>query len=654
MDKLQPLITHRFWIALGLTICLALGAWWMGTGALSEQISADEAKVEGTIVSEATMKPNPDWIEEAEQERLIREQELRDAAMTLATTQEDLRTWPESYQQYVEGVEYFKPIAGGGPEGRKGREQYRFVYEPQIEQLRESLRPYDFETQTGVMSVPEGVLPTFDTSTWQSNPPLSMTVWSAQEDIWLMRELLKQLNLVNAGANTILKAPLKEIQSFKLRGGAGLEEPEGVAAAGAMSGGYESENSMTSPMGMESSGMDGYDAELGAGGAGGGGAIDKDLLFTLDDEIGPEDGLDQDASLIAPALAPAEADAAAGSGIGSVDGNSTYSGESSSPGFSDYDDFGSGGVGAGKKEYVSPGGGMRYITSKPEVPYRTRAFRMQLVVDHRHLTDVLANLSNSAWPVEIVRVHLAEGAKPVGPRAAGARGPARRGMEEGGSPFGGGSSSPFRGGSSSPFGGGPSGRPSRGLGLRSSGGLGGAGLRSPRFGGPTNRPAANPNDPYLVAMADPYLATVVIGGVMTIYKPRTEEELALGALQEEMEAGAAPLADPLDPTTSVPEDETTALPADASPAEETFEDAGVIDPLAPNVDPDGDAAMEDAADLGLETGIGGGDEFEINLTPPPGAGAAPPGASPETATPPAGDAPLDAEPDAEPVAEGAG
>ncbi len=629
MDKLQPILAHRFWIALGLTILLALGAWYTGTGALAEQIETNEARIKATTVPEAATAPNQTWIDDAAVVRGRRDAELKVAARTLADTQQDLRDWPESYRPYVKDLEYFEPFERLGPEGRRSREQYRFVYEPQIEALRDSLNPYDFETQTGAISVPEGVLPRFDTSEWQKNPPLSMTVWSAQEDIWLMRELLRQVVKVNGDSTSILKSPLKEIQEFRLRGGAGLTPVDPNAAPlDPMAAGGDAEEGGSLLRPTQPTGRRGGDSYADA------------LVVDLDEELGPEDGLDLDPTLIAPELAAAAAaaaDPAAGGGGGGEDEGGTFG------------NFGARGGGGGSKEFVSPGGGRRYIASDPALPYRTRAFRLQLAIDHRRLATVLADLSNCVWPVEIVRVHYMEGVTPIGPRAAASArtgGMRPGGMREDGMREGG-----------------LTGRLGRGLG-RPNPGLGGGGFRNPR-GGADNRPQLDPSDPYQVAMSDPYLATVVIGGVMTIYKPRpADEELeaAAGSPEDDGEPvdlenladplGAAPAAAdaPADP--AAPVELGTSEPGMGSPAGAV--DPAAVDPAA--VDPAaGVAPAEDPEEggFGFDAGAGAGDDFDLNVTPPP---VVDPGsATPEPAAPDAGPMEGPEIPEgAEPVAAGAG
>ncbi len=46
--------------------------------------------------------------------------------------------------------------------------------------------------------------------------------------------------------------------------------------------------------------------------------------------------------------------------------------------------------------------GTRYVEETSQ--YKTRAFHMELLMDHRRLPDMLAALSNSPWPVQILQV----------------------------------------------------------------------------------------------------------------------------------------------------------------------------------------------------------------------------------------------------------
>ena len=530
MDKLQPLITHRFWIATGLAIVLGLTAYWLGTSELAAETDRLTEEVKRLDPAPGADQPNETWIEQAKEIAAARQAKLDEVANRLAETQEDLRVWPEGYRGYVEGLDYFGEI------GQRGREAYVDYYPGEIDSVREVVRPYDPEERDGVVAMRPDVVPAFAYGDWNTTFPMSNTIWAAQEDVWLLRELLARATTINEGFDSILSAPLKEIQTLTLQGGG--ETEEAAAGGGATGMGGPSAAQMGGPpegmmMGPDMSGG-GSGGMMGPGGMGPGEAGDVDVMFDLAEEVGPAAGVDEDPTLAPPGHEAADAGAGAGRGMG-MGGPSAS--DMAPPSMMSMGSFGGsggpGGPGGGEEPgAVSPGGGKRYIASDPELPYRTRAFQMTVVVDHRELPALLMSLTNAAWPVEIVRVQSAAGVSPAG--HASAAGGRRGGFGGGGSGQFGGGSGGYGGPPEGMFGGGGS-----GLGGSDFGGYGGpsmgggSGLGGRRGG--AGVPAPDPSDPYQVALADPYLVTAVIGGVMTIYKPLTDEEESAGAA-----AGAQP------------------------------------------------------------------------------------------------------------------
>ena len=583
MDKLQPLVTHRFWIATGLAVILGLAGYWMGTSDLAAETDRLTQEVEGLKPSPGAAQPNGAWVDQAAEVAAERKARLESAARLLADTQDQLRVWPEGYRPYVEGLGHFGQIS------LQGREAYIDYYPAEVESVREVVRPYDPEAKEGVVAFAEGNVPQFNTSNWKSIPPESNTVWAAQEDVWLLRELLEQAVKVNRGYDSILTAPLKEIQELSLRGGGGAT---GAAAAGGGSTdmGTGSTGMATSMMGLEGDGMEP-----------GGGGVGPKVVFDLDEEIGSAEGVDDD-----PALAPPAAAASpAGGGSGEIGTGSDMSSMMSEMGGG-----GRRGGSAEKQGAVSPGGGRRYITSAEGLPYRTRAFQMTVAIDHRRLPELLVNLTNCAWPVEIVRVHQSVGVVPAGhagrPAGGGSAGLSSMGgygesMMGGMGDMGGGmgGADDAMGGYGASMSGGMGGQ-TMGLG----GGLGG-GRGTPRDDTPAK---LDPSDPYQVALADPYLATAVIGGVMTIYTPREETEVAADSADDPELAAAAERAAAAN--AGGPDG-----PADAA-ADPDAAGVGTADPVADASAAAGapasdgaavDAEVEQAADeldLGFDTGMG--------------------------------------------------
>ena len=105
-----------------------------------------------------------------------------------------------------------------------------------------------------------------------------------------------------------------------------------------------------------------------------------------------------------------------GSGGGAGGGGST----AAAADFDVKEEFGDGGGGGGQgamaMSSMQTGAGgsgatatgpKRYIDEDPSLPFKTRGFYMTLIMDHRKIPNLIAELSaseKSAWPIEIVRV----------------------------------------------------------------------------------------------------------------------------------------------------------------------------------------------------------------------------------------------------------
>ena len=64
MEKLQPLITHRFWVLFGLALLVPLVSWFLYNGSMQEQIQGreDTLKSEVSKAGQGAKAPNQSWI----------------------------------------------------------------------------------------------------------------------------------------------------------------------------------------------------------------------------------------------------------------------------------------------------------------------------------------------------------------------------------------------------------------------------------------------------------------------------------------------------------------------------------------------------------------------------------------------------------------
>jgi hypothetical protein len=200
----------------------------------------------------------------------------------------------------------------------------------------------------------------------------------------------------------------------------------------------------------------------------------------------------------------------------------------------------------------------RYREDKPE--FKTRGFYLEVVMDHRRVPDLLVALANSDWPVNVLRVQMADhqdedlseadGAGGMmggmGAASAGARGGA--GMHSGGTVR---SSMGMRPGAAGPA----------GHGERS-----GSRPPMPRSGRPTEE-AVDVSGTQRSALDDPNLANVAIVGTIYIFKKPAQDKPAVVA-----PASGAPATTP---AVTPPAAAAASTPATTAPAAETDKDAGV-------------------------------------------------------------------------------
>lgn len=651
MDKLTPILKQWFWILFGVVVILVFVGWFLGTGALAKKIDDRTSAIEALKPMDGKTTANDQWTAKLTKVRAERQQLLEVASDTLWEQQQaKYMVWPKPMRQYVEGKLF------GAELSIPALNTYREIYDAQVYKLQDIVDAWSKNRQTGVpipgkmiFNIPalEGI----QTSRirWPSGVPKSKAVWYLQEDLWLYTALLEavaKLNMTAGADSTISQVPVRNIVSIVLKGGdpsllagaAGATTP-GAAAGGGMygsaPGGMPGGGPMMSGEMMAPGGA--MDAEGGGGGYGGGmmgaGAGMPDVDFKLAEEIGP-------ATPVIPAgTETATAGAAGGAGM--------YGGAAGAP---------PGGMLGGEMA-----GGMmtqgdplltlrRYVDKGAELPYKTRAFKMTVIMDHRKIPELLVELTDCAFPVTINRVNWAManpdpiydgntkmpsetggmmsggmgypggagggegfmggggmgggfgdssvragGAGGMGGMGAGGMGPAG-GMYGGEAGYGGG----YPGGSMVPGGGYPGGGglgagggyPDAGAGYPGGagmGGLGGAGLGglgggaglgpmgamlpggAPGMngmyggGGPMGRSMVGPNlamqGPTGLreigpALDDPYMATVVIGGVMTIYRNPASigQEIASAATAETVDAavGAGSATGAAAPATGTP------------------------------------------------------------------------------------------------------
>lgn len=374
MDKLQPIIRHHFWILFLAALVLPPIAWSMTTGALDEQTQSRVDDLDKTLsgVAQGTGAPNGDWTTAATQLVNVRKESNRRAWNRLWDVQAELQIWPATVRPYMENCPYRGTPADLPNVSPTDAARvmatvpnlFRDDYEREIQRVWRIPEPVD--EQAGLKAdmdapqkvlFPSTVMPRVPQAKWMAAQPTWKEMWNAQEDLWLMSELLKAIQRVNAEATSIADSNVRQIRLVQLFGG------ERAAAGGSSSASSSSpggSDSMMSPFG----GM-----PRGRSGATSGGPAPAE--FPLAEEYSVKD-----------------APSGRGGGYSGMMGSSSAA-------------EGSGGSSSSSSGSDPQADENRYI--KQEWAYRTRGFKLQLTVHQMYVPALISELLKSEFPVEIIR-----------------------------------------------------------------------------------------------------------------------------------------------------------------------------------------------------------------------------------------------------------
>lgn len=534
MDKLQPLIVHRFWILLAFTLLLPPIGWWMTTGTLMAEIDKRWKELDTSYKTDlnGSAVANADWIKNAEDQVAIRKTKNQLSLKRLWDAQTGTRVWPPIVAPFMKDCPY-----RGEPSDSTVRERvpdlYKDDYDPAVYKVWQIVHPRDDRTdpkRPKKLDFPLVKLPRIPAVRWEGLPPTFAEIWNAQEDLWLLEQLLTALERVNSSATSMNDSDIKKIDIVDLFGGKRVADNE-VASASSSGGGA---NPMMS-MGMPTEGMGRPSTSSGP----------LSSQFSLAEEY-----------VVTP-VAGAQGNNPMGSGSAAMMMAPTP-------------------TAPGSPTDANAG---RYIRSVPA--FRTRGFHISVICVQRRALEVVRELMNCTYPVEIMRVELVSLNPGLVKGAAGALGGGMFDSSSGSSPYGqSASSSPLIGsGSSFPM-------PDSTL---SSTGSGTESLLDPTLG------LGTPGSPGEAISIDPaeLVSLTVVGEIFIYNKPELPEAPAAATptAQPAVAGEPVPAATGSDPTvapstTATPSgDATPTVPAVAPAAADTATPPAATTPAATTTEP---------------------------------------------------------------------
>jgi len=577
MEKLEPLIRHKFWILFGLTLPIALIGYYSASGKMAEATTAQEERLDRTLneIPNGASEPNETFAEGAEVINEELEERFDVQVQKLWEMQTERMTWPKIVVPFV-------PANYRGEIDSKARYTYARVYPTVIERLWERVQPYvgDPKTNRALTGVeitwPQKVILDGNkiphASFNLSAPPDNKDVWDAQEDIWLLELIFDAIVRTNADAKFVSDAPVRQIDRIELVGGTGQSSVVASAAPVGMSGDY-------GEYGGEEMYQDYGGEEMGFGG--GMAAGPAKVSFNVAEEFGPQ--------------VPEPAEDAAAAAPSSSYGSSEYGMEE------DYGMMGMmGAAGQKMQRYIGESGFDPF-----EAPYRERGFYMSVIILQDHIPDFLAELSSSPWPIRIGRFHI--GTNPYAPKTntGGGYGMGGYGMAMGeyGGEYGGGYGEEEYGGGVGDYG-----EMGGGFGFGMGGGAAAKPLKLPDY---MKMPGSIPPE----LLSHPDLVQMDFCGIITMYNPVTDDSVEViddGSTSEDYE-------EQLEETPDTPE-EAQALAAEEAATAAAQGDAPADPEAAPgpdagdaSVNAEGTGAASDEAQPADATPSGGSSAAE---TPP--------------------------------------
>lgn len=549
MEKLQPILKHKFWIITGVALLIPIIGWFMDRGAIAERIQTRWDTLSKLAPPSGSNTPNQAYIEgiqdvnekHAERQKIL-ERELYDE-------QKKLWFWPAELADRMQDKAYRDRVA------ISILQDYRIAYRDHFvkDVVESTIRPYRVSfsgEESGLVKVdggtgnfgggggygsvmggrefrgnagltddwfPSSIQHIDAKMEWGTEPPTPKQMWDAQEDLWLIQSLLEAVAEVNDGARRVSDAPIREIHTLFLRGGS-RPDPNAVATDGVDAGGYGGAGMMAE--GAPAGGLGGMFGNR-TGGRDGTGMTEiqnADFSGELDDVFGSA----------TPVVAVGTDASGYGGGGDMVPGGGGY---------------GSGmGVAGGKANE------RRYVDDSPDLPYKTRGFYLHVTMLHSDLPRLQAALVSRGWPVTLLRVQYVSkhhDFRGMDINSGGGRNPRRMGME------------------------GPLRRRPRGLTPGGGYGEGPMGLAGGPGGGPGGV-VLTPNVEeqqtlWDAAMEDPYLADVAIAGLMTLYSSPDIDEEAIQEAEAEDLAKQQAVQQNATPEGTPPGEGETASPTDGAP-----------------------------------------------------------------------------------------
>lgn len=408
-EQLVKIKPFAFWIACVVILLGSLGTWYLATSKLHQEQTDNKAKINSAFQNLVSIQPkladhpNPDTNAEMTKLTLAYGEEVARGWELQYKSQESVLVWPESFDKdFHDAVKDLRPIEKVPVKADfkltlpdSLRRRYRDFIEDELPKLAETIggkwyanragttelnalqpslgpdgRPTVEVDRSMVLWAPENqneLLATHFAFTAKSDDPTTLDVLYAQEDLWVLQNLMSIIKLTNEGYEGRHDAAVKQIEYVRI----------GRAALG----------------------QAGVVMNVGVGDG------------TAAPGVGPGPGVAMEGQTPPPAAATGATGTAATPGAPPVNPTTNALFEPADPGNWRYVDKANTPLaGFQLREAIAPPVAGVVAAPNPETALLTVAKRMpvrlRLVIDQRRLNKLLTEFGNAPLPVEVRQLRI--------------------------------------------------------------------------------------------------------------------------------------------------------------------------------------------------------------------------------------------------------
>jgi len=231
MDQLKLVLEHKFWILAGLVVLLPPIGWWAATDKIAKDTFDRNNKItaaERKIPEKPQEIPNEKWIKGAKEI-------AGELSVSVVQSEEQLFDHQKSEMKLLDIVQNaltkskvkYRQDGGATPDFLVAKDFFVGKYLEDWKSAVNVIKPYKVNTGEGLVWIAEeqeretpAITRHLEVEQWQQTRVFTAAqMWDVQEDVWFLRSLMQAIARVNEGTTEIGNARIKRLNEATLRGG---------------------------------------------------------------------------------------------------------------------------------------------------------------------------------------------------------------------------------------------------------------------------------------------------------------------------------------------------------------------------------------------------------------------------------------------------